>query len=358
MRLFSTEQVSQYHPDKVCDIISDAVLDACLYQDKNAHVACETLFKGTTIVLAGEITTTAKITAEEYKSIARRVAIEHGYDVEDVIVLLRTQSPEIFGGVGAGEGQGAGDQGMMFGYAFDETPERLPYGFAMANRIIRTLESKVGTILNGDAKCQITVDLDSDVGLGAIQTVLISACHSNRFDVEEVRRFIKNAIREDHGIEESERLKLIINPAGAWTLGGPAADCGLTGRKIVCDQYGGYCAVGGGAFSGKDPSKVDRSAAYMARALACHYLDENPGMESCLVQIAYAIGQAEPVSVLAKCQMHDAKWNDTYSEKVAADIKKNYDLRPYAIAQTLDLLKPQYEEIARGCHYRKDYWRV
>lgn len=262
MRLFSTEQVTKYHPDKYADQISDAVLDACLNEDQNSRVACECMVKGETVVLAGEITTKAN---PNYAAIVNRVAKKLGYKASNIITYIDHQSPEIANGVDAG---GAGDQGMMYGAAFGETESLLPYGFDLANRITAALEDEVatpGSILLGDAKCQVTTDLDAEPGPDMVERVLVSACHRKDTSVEEVRRLI-TSILYNLGID-NHTTEIIVNPAGAWTIGGPAADCGLTGRKIVCDQYGGYTPVGGGAFSGKDPTKVDRSGAYMARKI-------------------------------------------------------------------------------------------
>lgn len=283
MRLFSTEQVSKYHPDKYADQISDAVLDACLNEDINSRVACECMVKGETVILAGEITTKAN---PNYAAIVNRVAHKLGYKASNIITYIDRQSPEIAKGI---ENGGAGDQGMMYGYACSDTESLLPYGFDLANRIIAAIERDVetpGSILLGDAKCQVTTDIDVQPGPDMVERVLVSVCHRPDQSVETVRRLIQS-ILFDLGVD-NHTTEIIVNPAGAWTLGGPAADCGLTGRKIVCDQYGGYCPVGGGAFSGKDPSKVDRSGAYMARKIACDLLKKH-SLGWCEVQIAYAI---------------------------------------------------------------------
>lgn len=323
MRLFSTEQVTKYHPDKYADQISDAVLDACLKEDKNSHVACETMVKGETVILAGEITTKAN---PNYAAIANRVAHKLGYKASNIITYIDQQSPEIAKGI---ENGGAGDQGMMHGYACSQTDSLLPYGFDLANRITAAIEREAetqGSILLGDAKCQVTTDLDAIPGLDMVERVLISACHRPDQSVETVRRLIKS-ILYDLGIDD-HTTEIIVNPAGAWTIGGPAADCGLTGRKIVCDQYGGYCPVGGGAFSGKDPSKVDRSGAYMARKIACDLLQRH-GLGWCEVQIAYAIGLAHPVSVIVDSPL--TARNECYADEVM----RNYDLTPAGIIKEL-----------------------
>lgn len=360
MNLFSTEQISKYHPDKVCDQISDAILDACLSQDRGSRVACETMFKGNAIILGGEITTRANV---EYGSVARRVAKELGYRCDFLFNFISSQSPEIASGVGEGVAQGAGDQGMMYGYACSGTESRLPYGFDLANRIIHVIESDIAlkgeqSPLKGDAKTQVTVDREkNDNDLGAVRAILVSVCHKEWMPLPEVRRYIQALLNEHIGTpaEGSENLRIIINPAGSWTIGGPEADCGLTGRKIVCDQYGGFSPVGGGAFSGKDPSKVDRSGAYMARKIACDMLDSH-NLDEITVQLAYAIGEPHPVSVRADCVRRHTD-NDKLSDMITEIIKSRYDLTPHGIIEQLDLLIPKYEEISRGCHYRKDFWR-
>lgn len=345
MRLFSTEQVSKYHPDKFADQISDAILDACLTEDPGSRVACETMVKGTTIILAGEITTEAKV---NYAEVASRVAAKLGYKVGQVLTYIETQSPEIAGGVREGDDLGAGDQGMMYGYATRETESRLPFGFDLANRIIHEIEKNVETNpdspFRGDAKCQVTVDLDEAATMESVKKVLVSACHKPGA-LKLATAWVCNIL---HSLKVPlHKVELIINPAGEWTIGGPLADCGLTGRKIVCDQYGGYCPVGGGAFSGKDPSKVDRSGAYMARKIACDILDQFPDIKTAEVQIAYAIGHCRPMSVNIKTD-HGARTNEALAEWV----QENYDLSPMGIIREMNLLFPRYEKLAEGCHFR------
>lgn len=344
MRLFSTEQVSKYHPDKYADQISDAILDACLKQDRSSRVACETMVKGNTIILAGEITTAAEV---NYAEVALRVAKKLGYKADNVLVYIDTQSPEIAAGIREGHDLGAGDQGMMYGYACNETESLLPFGFDLANRIIagieRDVETNPETVFKGDAKCQVTVDLDEKPTMDSVKKILVSACHEERASLDEVRHSIYE-ILWDCGVD-TRFVEIIANPAGTWTIGGPTADCGLTGRKIVCDQYGGYCPVGGGAFSGKDPSKVDRSGAYMARRIACD-LVRRYGLEFAEVQIAYAIGQTHPMSVNVRTNLpeHDAYY--------AEEILNDYPLTPAGIIAALNLLGKNYETLAEGCHYR------
>lgn len=351
MRLFSTEQVSKYHPDKYADQISDAVLDACLKEDKNSRVACECMVKGESVILAGEITTTGN---SNYDAAVESVAQKLGYRVGNILTYIDHQSPEIVKGI---EGGGAGDQGMMYGYACNETDTMLPFGFDLANRIIAAIEQEVAEdpqhILTGDAKCQVTVDLDEKPDIGSVKKILVSTCSNPNFTINAVHSIVEAILR---GFELPKDCEIIINPAGLWTVGGPAADCGLTGRKIVCDQYGGYCPVGGGAFSGKDPSKVDRSGAYMARKIACDLLQMFDDLQSVGVQIAYAIGMVQPMSVNIKTTPRDSRAGagdcEILDEIAAEYIAKKYDLTPAGIIKTLDLLNENYEKLAEGCHYR------
>jgi S-adenosylmethionine synthetase len=331
-KLFSTEQISKYHPDKYADQISDAVLTAALNKDPHARVACETLVKDNTVVLAGEITTTAEL---DYEAIVRKVAKKLGYQVDKVINLLGIQSRQIGAAV---DKNGAGDQGMMFGYATKETESRLPLGFHVANGVIKRLEHDIEyneqSPLKGDAKTQVTIDLET----GEVETLLVSACHHEWASLEQLRTHLKRLLPEF-------KDKLLINPAGRWTIGGPTADSGLTGRKIVCDQYGGYKPVGGGAFSGKDPSKVDRSGAYMARQLALDIIEGNSEIKWAEVQLAYAIGVAEPVSIYVKTDQPER------DEQLQQWVKNYYDLTPSGMIHHLNLLNLDYEKLAEGCHF-------
>lgn len=348
MRLYSTEQVSKYHPDKFCDQISDAILTACLREDPDSRVACECMAKGQTVILAGEITTKANI---NYGKIVHRVAHKLGYPVNNILTYIETQSPEIAGGVKSGEDLRAGDQGIMFGYACNQTESGLPYAFDVANKVIALIENDVATYadspLKGDAKVQVTVDLDKPADDRSLVEILISVCHKEKYTLKDICGYVEELV-ENSGIDLGEAV-LNINPAGAWTIGGPAADCGLTGRKIVCDQYGGFCAVGGGAFSGKDPSKVDRSAAYMANVIA-RDLVKKYDLKECEVQLAYAIGKKEPMSV--SVTVKDS--NPNTNLYLASYVLNNYDLTPYGIIKYLDLLNVDYEKLAEGCHYRMD----
>ena len=342
MRLFSTEMVSKYHPDKYADQISDSILTEILRSDPRARVACETLVKNDTVAIAGEITTCADI---DYEAVVRSVGKGLNYKVGKVINLITTQSPEIRDAVDSDERVGAGDQGMMFGFAVNGGKYCLPYGQETAIDIIKAIEKDIetnpGSIFQGDAKTQVTTDIDAPGFVKPVDTILVSVCHKEGLTLEEVRDYVKSLL-EENGIPSAKRL--LINPAGLWTFGGPAADCGLTGRKIVCDQYGGYAPVGGGAFSGKDPSKVDRSGCYAARRIAVDLLKKH-GFDRCTVQIAYAIGVAEPVSITARGQQADGKM--VY---LGDEIRANYDLTPGGIIRDLKLLELDYGRISGGNH--------
>mgnify|MGYP001025152286 CR=1 FL=1 len=349
--LFTSESVSEGHPDKVSDQISDAILDEFLRHDPNSKVACETLCTTGLVVVAGEVRSSAYV---DIQHVTRRVINRIGYTKSEyqfdgnscgVLSAIHEQSPDINQGVvrEAEEEQGAGDQGIMFGYATRETASRLPYAFDVANRIIAALEDDADnnpdTILKGDAKTQVTIDLDT----GEIVTVVVSVCHKEGCDLDEVQHYVLALVGDECICDD-----WIINPAGTWTVGGAEADCGLTGRKIVCDQYGGFCRVGGGAFSGKDPSKVDRSASYMAHKIACDLL-EKFDLEWCEIQIGYAIGMSQPVSLSIR--------NDADME-LFDYVANTYDLTPAGIIRELDLLHADYETIAEGCHFYNKYNRT
>jgi S-adenosylmethionine synthetase len=359
--LFTSESVSEGHPDKMCDQISDGILDALLQDDPESRVACETLVKTGMIVVAGEITTKAQI---NYADVAREVVREIGYtssslgfDADTCAVLtgLGLQSPDISQGVTEGQGlhaeQGAGDQGMMFGFACDETKEYMPFPIYTAHRLVEELTRarKSGQLpfLRPDGKSQVTVHYRDGRPVRA-DTVLISAQHHP--DV--AYNTIKEAVIEDiiKKVVPPEFLDsktvFLVNPTGRFVHGGPFADCGLTGRKIIVDTYGGYGRHGGGAFSGKDPSKVDRSAAYMARYIAKNLVAADLARR-CEVQIAYAIGMAQPVSVLV----------DTFATGVLSDeqlgkiVREHFDLRPAEIIKTLRLKRPIYRPTAAYGHF-------
>jgi S-adenosylmethionine synthetase len=342
MSLFSTEMVSKYHPDKYADQISDSVLTEILKKDPSAHVACECMAKDSTVILAGEITASCDI---DYEAVVRSVGDRLGYKVDKVINLITKQSTEIGGAVDADEQIGAGDQGMMFGFAVNGGKYYLPYGQEVAIDIIRAIEKDIDqnpdTIFLGDAKTQVTTDISAPGFVKPVDTILVSVCHKEGLSIDQVRKYVCDLLSANN---IPVPKKLLINPAGTWTFGGPAADCGLTGRKIVCDQYGGYAPVGGGAFSGKDPSKVDRSACYAARKIAVDMVRKH-GFDSCTVQIAYAIGVSHPVSVAATGILPDGSKKD-----ISDEVVQGYDLTPRGIISNLGLLGLDYGKLSGGNH--------
>jgi S-adenosylmethionine synthetase len=362
--LFTSESVSEGHPDKVADQISDAVLDAILSQDKHSRVAAETLVNTGLVVMAGEITTNAVV---DYQQVARDTIKRIGYDNTDygidyrgcaVLVAYDKQSPDIAQGVNEGQGldldQGAGDQGLMFGYACDETPQLMPMAIFLAHRLMQRQSElrRDGRLpwLRPDAKSQVTIRYRDNRPV-AIDTVVISTQHAPEIahgQIEEavIEHIIKPVLPPEL---VQGRVRYLVNPTGKFVIGGPQGDCGLTGRKIIVDTYGGAAPHGGGAFSGKDPSKVDRSAAYAARYVAKNVVAA--GLASkCLVQVSYAIGVARPTSVMVT----------TYGtgripdEKIAALVDKHFDLRPKGIIQMLDLLRPIYLKTAAYGHFGRD----
>ena len=351
--LFTSESVTEGHPDKIADHISDAILDAILAQDPTARVACETLVTTGLAVVAGEITTTAKV---NYKQIIRETIEEIGYnDAEfgydsntcSVIDAIGTQSPDISQGVDTG---GAGDQGLMFGYACNETPELMPMPIQMAHNLTRQL-SKVrrdGTIpyLRPDGKSQVSIEY-RDGRPFRVEAVVISSQTAD-LDIEDIRADIMEHVIKPVIPAEmiDDNTKYHINPTGKFVIGGPMGDAGVTGRKIIVDTYGGYAPHGGGAFSGKDPTKVDRSAAYMARYIAKNVVAAGLA-DKCTVQLAYAIGVAEPVSVLI-----DSHGTGTIDDERISDIvRENFTLTPAAIIEALDLRRPIYKATARFGHF-------
>lgn len=351
--LFTSESVTEGHPDKIADNISDAILDAILEQDPMARVACETLVTTGLAVVAGEITTTAQV---NYKTIIRDTIHEIGYnDAEfgydsntcSVIDAIGTQSPDIAQGVDTG---GAGDQGLMFGFACNETPELMPMPIQMAHNLTRRLSQvrRDGTIpyLRPDGKSQVSIEY-RDGRPFRVEAVVISTQTAD-LDIEDIRsdimeHVIKPVIPADM---VDDNTKYHINPTGKFVIGGPMGDAGVTGRKIIVDTYGGYAPHGGGAFSGKDPTKVDRSAAYMARYIAKNVVAAGLA-DKCTVQLAYAIGVAEPVSVLI--DTHGTGRLD--DERISDIVRENFTLTPKAIIETLDLRRPIYKETARFGHF-------
>ncbi|MDP2431546.1 MAG: methionine adenosyltransferase [Pseudomonadota bacterium] len=361
---FTSESVSEGHPDKVADQISDAILDAILAQDPTARVAAETLTNTGLVVLAGEITTTANV---DYIHVARDTIKRIGYDNTDygidyrgcaVLVAYDKQSPDIAQGVDRASddylNQGAGDQGLMFGYACDETPSLMPLPIYLAHRLVerQSLLRKDGRLpwLRPDAKSQVTLHY-VDGKPHSIDTVVLSTQHAPEMTLETIREaVIEDIIKPVMPAELIKgEIKYLVNPTGRFVVGGPQGDCGLTGRKIIVDTYGGAAPHGGGAFSGKDPSKVDRSAAYAARYVAKNIVAA--GLASkCLVQVSYAIGVAHPTSVMV----------ETYGTGVISDerlnelIAKHFDLRPKGIVLMLDLLRPIYQKTAAYGHFGRD----
>lgn len=355
--LFTSESVSMGHPDKLADQISDGVLDALLAQDPKSRVACETLVTTDYCVLAGEITTTAKV---DYEKVARDVITAVGYTHDDigfdaktcvVDIKLHSQSPDIAMGV---DREGAGDQGMMFGYACNDTPELMPLPIALSHRIInRVTEARQkGEVnwLRPDAKSQVSVEYDGFKPV-RIDTCVLSTQHAPDVDQKTIHDFIKNQVIIPCLPKELVKgeIKYHINPTGNFVVGGPHGDSGLTGRKIIVDTYGGWGRHGGGAFSGKDPTKVDRSAAYMARHVAKNIVAAGLA-DRCEVQIAYAIGVAEPVSVYVDTQ-GTGKVSD---EKLCAVVREFFPLSPSGIIKYLDLRRPIYRPTAAGGHFGRD----
>ena len=362
--LFTSESVSEGHPDKVSDLISDAILDAILAEDPNARVAAETLTNTNLVVLAGEITTNTKI---DYEKIARETLksigydnIEYGIDYKTCEVLIKfdTQSPDIAQGVdGAMDDpldQGAGDQGLMFGYACNETRELMPLPIHLAHRLVerQSLLRKNGKLswLRPDAKSQVPIEYSNNKPV-RVDTVVLSTQHSPDIHLDELREAVREEIINPIIPKDLIKgdIKLLINPTGRFVIGGPQGDCGLTGRKIIVDTYGGAAPHGGGAFSGKDPSKVDRSAAYGARYVAKNIV--SAGLASkCLVQISYAIGVAQPTSVMVDSYGTGSVSDEKLSKLVAAE----FDLRPKGIVETLNLLRPIYKKTAAYGHFGRD----
>ena len=362
--LFTSESVSEGHPDKVADQISDAILDAILAQDPASRVAAETLCNTGLVVLAGEITTNANV---DYIGVARNTIKRIGYDNTEygidykgcaVLVAYDKQSPDIAQGVNKAYDnnldQGAGDQGLMFGYACDETPSLMPLPIWLSHRLVerQAMLRKDGRLpwLRPDAKSQVTVRY-ADGKPDAIDTVVLSTQHAPDIDMEKLREAVIEEIIKPVLPKELVKgeIKYLVNPTGRFVVGGPQGDCGLTGRKIIVDTYGGACPHGGGAFSGKDPSKVDRSAAYAGRYVAKNIVAA--GLASkCLIQVSYAIGVAHPTSV----------WVTTYGTGKVSDttiaelVKKHFDLRPKGIVNMLNLLRPIYEKTAAYGHFGRD----
>ena len=356
-RLFTSECVTNGHPDKVADSISDAILDACLAQDAGSRVACETMVTTNFCLICGEITTKAQV---DYAAVARE-AIRHigyvypgdGFDADTVEIQCRihTQSADIALGTNDEVG-GAGDQGMMFGGACTQTPELMPLPVALARALCNRLTECIHSndLLRADGKTQVSVEYGEDGSVIGIDTVVVSVMHSADFEIEELRKYIRQGViapvLESYGFSIENVPNIHINPTGNFVIGGPNGDTGLTGRKIIVDTYGGYFSHGGGAFSGKDPTKVDRSGAYMARYMAKNLVAA--GLASQVqVQLAYAIGVAEPVSVRV-----DSYGTGVISdEQMTALLRKTCDLTPGGIIRKLDLRRPIYAPTAEYGHF-------
>lgn len=370
-RLFTSESVTEGHPDKICDQISDSILDAILKNDPNARVAAETTVTTGLVLVAGEITTSTyvdipKIVRETVNGIGYNRA-KYGFDAETCAVLtsIDEQSPDIAMGVDqaleAREGQmtdaeieaiGAGDQGLMFGFAINETPELMPLPISLAHKLSRRLtevrKNEILPYLRPDGKTQVTVEYDENDKPARIDTIVISTQHNPEISLEQIQRDIKEFVINPIVPKEliDDKTKYFINPTGRFVIGGPQGDAGLTGRKIIVDTYGGYARHGGGAFSGKDPTKVDRSAAYAARYVAKNIVAAGLA-DKCEVQLAYAIGVAQPVSIAI----------DTFGtgkvseEKLVEVVRNNFDLRPAGIIKMLDLRRPIYKQTAAYGHF-------
>ena len=369
--LFTSESVTEGHPDKVCDQISDAVLDAIIAQDPQAHVACETFCTTGVVTVMGEITTTAKV---DIPAIARQVVLDIGYTGRDgnfdgatcaVMTAIDEQSPDIAMGVNdalesradstdAYDRIGAGDQGLMFGYACDETPERMPLAISLSHALCKQLTKvrKDGTLayLQPDGKAQVTVEYANGIP-NRIETVVVSTQHTSDITLDTIRADIRQHVIDPIIPAElmDDNTNVYINPTGRFVVGGPQGDTGLTGRKIIVDTYGGYARHGGGAFSGKDPTKVDRSACYMARYAAKNIVAAGLA-KRCEIQLAYAIGVATPVSIFV-----DTFGTGSVSDdKISAAVCKVFDFRPAAIIDTLQLRRPIYRPLAAYGHIGRE----
>ena len=368
-KLFTSESVTEGHPDKLCDYISDSVLDACLEQDKNSRVACETVAGKGKIIVTGEITTNANINVEE---IVRNAIKEIGYDNSEtdidyktceILVNLSKQSPDIALGVDKSledkegedvESEGAGDQGLMFGFATDETEDYMPMPIYLAHKLARKLtevrKNNEISYLRPDGKVQVTIEYDENDNPVRVDTVVVSTQHTADTDLEQLKKDIKEKVIFEIIPENllDEKTKFYINPTGRFVIGGPLGDSGLTGRKIIVDTYGGYARHGGGAFSGKDPTKVDRSASYMARYIAKNVV-ANKYAKRCEIQLAYAIGVAKPVSIL----VNTFGTGTISEEEIEEKIQKTFDLTPSGIIKTLDLRRPIFRQTTNYGHFGK-----
>lgn len=367
-RLFTSESVTEGHPDKLCDYISDSILDSFLEKDENSRVACETVAGKGEIFITGEITSKAEVDIEK---VVRQAIKEVGYDNSEIdmdyrtckiIISLSKQSPDIALGVdksletkkGEGiESEGAGDQGLMFGFACDETKELMPLPISLAHRLAKRLsevrKQKIISYLRPDGKVQVTIEYNDGKPV-RVDTIVISTQHDSDVDLDVLKKDIKDKVIKEIVPKEllDEKTKYYINPTGRFVIGGPLGDSGLTGRKIIVDTYGGYARHGGGAFSGKDATKVDRSAAYMARFLAKNIV-ANGYAKKCEIQFAYSIGVAKPVSIYI-----DTFGTNTIPEEIVDKIKSKFDLTPRGIIEYLDLKKPIYRKTTNYGHFGKE----
>ena len=355
--LFSSESVSEGHPDKMADQVSDAILDAILAKDPKSRVACESLLKTGFVMVAGEISTSAYV---DIPGVVRQVVKEIGYDSSEkgfdfqtcgVMVAIDEQSPDIAMGVDQANDIGAGDQGIMFGYAVNETPEAMPLSISMSHKLMQELAQarKSGRLpfLRPDSKSQVTVEY-VDGHVKRIDTILLSTQHSPDVSQSQIRDAVVSEVINKvvpAGWMDA-KTKVLVNPTGRFVIGGPQGDCGLTGRKIIVDTYGGHGAHGGGAFSGKDPTKVDRSAAYAARHVAKNIIAAGLA-NRCLVQLAYAIGVAQPVSVM----VNDFGTSQVGPEVLSKAVRELWSFKPADIIRDLDLLKPRYRKTAAYGHF-------
>ena len=358
--IFTSESVSAGHPDKICDQISDAVLDACLAEDKKSRVACETMVKNNNVILAGEITTTAQI---DYEQIARNVVKDIGYDHEALGFSYKSfkftnyiseQSQDISEGIAKGEQLGSGDQGIMFGYACRETDELMPLPIALAHQLTlkhEDLRQDRSLGLRPDAKSQVAVQYNDIYQPERIDSIVFSSQHDPNLSLDQLRELIKEEIIQKTLPQDliDNRTKFFINPAGRFEIGGPVGDCGLTGRKVIVDTYGGMARHGGGAFSGKDPSKVDRSAAYALRQVAKSLVAAGL-CDYCEIQASYAIGVAEPTSIFINTFESEKK----PVQEIEQVVLENFNLTPSGIIEFLGLLAPNFRKTASYGHFGRE----
>ena len=358
--IFTSESVSEGHPDKICDQISDAILDECLKLDPNSRVACETLIKNNTVIVAGEITSKATV---DYEVVARKVVENIGYIEEELGFtssgfefqnLISEQSKDIESGISGKEALGSGDQGLMFGYACKETPELMPLPIALAHKMMlkhAEVRKTKGFGLRPDAKSQVSIEYDANYQPIRIDSIVLSTQHDDKISIKDLREIVRSEIIELALPKEliDKNTKYLINPAGRFVIGGPVGDCGLTGRKVIVDTYGGMARHGGGGFSGKDPSKVDRSAAYGLRHIAKSLVNSN-FCDYCEIQASYAIGVSHPISIFI---------NTFESEKISIEkiykiVESNFDLSPSGLIDRLGLLKPTYLKTASYGHFGRE----